>query len=71
MNQMEKNYIEVASGTQLEISLTIFSTWILSESNLGLDGQKKSCWSPEVMSETIVTIFVMLERGENILLVGY
>ena len=48
-NKMEKNGIEGASGTQLARSLTVFSTWVLSESKPGLDGQnnlvgvQKSC----------------------------
>ena len=61
INNMEKDYVEGASGTHLEISLTVFSTWMLSESNPGLDG-KKYCWSPEIMSKTIGTICVILER---------
>ena len=49
LNNMEKNDIEGASGTQLARSLTIFSSWMLSELNPGLDGQnilvgvQKSC----------------------------
>ena len=46
MNKMEKNYIEGASGTQLARSVTVFSTWMIIESNPGLDGQKQSRWSP-------------------------
>ena len=40
LNKMEKNDIGGASGTQLATSITVFSTWILSEPNLGLDGKK-------------------------------
>ena len=49
LNNMEKNDIEGACGTQLETSFTISSTWMLSESKPDLDGQKslvgfhKSC----------------------------
>ena len=31
LNNIQKIYIEGASGTQFEISLTVFSTWMLSE----------------------------------------
>ena len=30
LNNLEKNDIEDASGTQLERSLTVFSTWMMS-----------------------------------------
>ena len=46
----------------MERSLAVFSAWILSESKSSLYGQKKSRWSTEVMSKTIGTVFVMLER---------
>ena len=64
LNKMEKIYIVDAGGTQLERVLTVFSTWILSESKPGLYGQKKSCWGAEVMSENIGTIFFMFGRGK-------
>ena len=62
LNQMEKNGIEGASGTQLSISLTVFSTWIQGESELGLYGQKniigfqKSC-------QRILENFVLCWKG--------
>ena len=40
LNNMEKHYIKCASGTQLSISLTVFSTWMLIESNPGLDDKE-------------------------------
>ena len=39
LNKMEKDDMEGASGTQLARSLTVFSTWIMSESKPGLDGK--------------------------------
>ena len=35
INYMEKNNIEGSSGKKLVISLTFFSTWMLSESKTG------------------------------------
>ena len=40
LNKMEKNDIEGESGTQLAISITVFSTCILSESKTDLVGKK-------------------------------
>ena len=65
INNAEKNDIQGASGAQLVTSLNIFSTWMLSQSNKVLDGQKKLCWSPEFMSKTIGTFCVMLERKKT------
>ena len=42
LNNMEKNDIEGTSGTNLEISLTVFSNCMLSEFNPYLDGKKVS-----------------------------
>ena len=42
LNKMEINDIQDASGTPLAISLTVISTWILSESKPALDGKKIS-----------------------------
>ena len=64
MNQTEKNDIEGASGTQLVTSLNIFSTWILNESETVLFFQKKLCWNTRLMSKTIGTFCVMLERKQ-------
>ena len=46
LNNMDKNDIEGASGTQLVTSLNIFSTWMRSESKTFLDSKKKLCCSP-------------------------
>ena len=45
LNKTEKNDIEGASGAQLEISPTVLSTWMLSESKPALYG-KTSFWGP-------------------------
>ena len=45
LNNMEKNDIEGAGGTHLSRSLTVFSTWMLSELKPGLDGKKFSLGS--------------------------
>ena len=61
LNKMQKNHIDGESGNQLSTSITVFSTWMLSELKPGLYGQKRSRWSPEVMSNTIGKFCVMLE----------
>ena len=62
LNKMDKNDIEVASGTQLVRSLNIFSTWMMSQSRRVLDGQKKLCCSPEFMPKAIRKFCVTLKR---------
>ena len=41
LNKIDKIYIEGSSGTQLERSITVFSNWMMSESQPGLDHPKK------------------------------
>ena len=62
IKNMEKNYIDGASGTQLATNINFFSAWMLCQSKKVLDGNKKLCWSPESMSKNIGTFCVMLER---------
>ena len=56
---MERNDIKVATGTQLETSLNLFITWMLSQYKTILDGKKKLRWITEVMLKTIGTVFVI------------
>ena len=67
LNNMEKNYIEVASGTQLETSLIIFSTWMLIELNPGLYVQK-SLVESQKSCRRLLEIFVFSWKGKNIFL---
>ena len=54
----------VKIGTHIEISITVFSTWILSEPKKYLDGKKRSHWIPEFISKAILKINVMLEKKQ-------
>ena len=62
MSNMEKHDIEVASGMQLVTSLNVFSTWMLTQFLTVLDGQKKLLRGQELISNTIGTVCVMLEK---------
>ena len=53
LNKMQKNDTEDSSGTYLVNSLNVFSTWMLIQPKKVLYVQKKLCWSPEFMLETI------------------
>ena len=70
-NNMDKNDIECASGTQLVKKSQYFSSWMLSELKTVLDGQNKLCCSPELMPKAIGKLCVMLERKKYFLPVGY
>ena len=59
LNNMERNDIKVATGTQLETSLNLFITWMLSQYKTILDGKKKLRRITEVMLKTIGTVFVI------------
>ena len=61
LNNMDKNDIEGASGTQLVTSINIFSTCTLNQPKTVLDIQKNLCCSIEFMSKAIGEFCVMLE----------
>ena len=61
LNNMDKNDIEGAIGTQLATSLNFFSTWMLIQPKKVLGVQKTLHWITEVTSKTTGTVCVMLE----------
>ena len=46
LKKMERSDIENVTGTYLVTSLNAFSSWMLSQSKIFLDGQKKIAWGP-------------------------
>ena len=53
--------VQVGRSWHQVLLFSVPGWWVNRET---FDGQKKLCWSPEFMSKTTGTVFVMLERGK-------